>query len=378
MRRLVLFCALGAALAVPSQSQPEAHPSRSGWSETAASASAIKAGITLPLQAGTLRKTDLRQYDKDGADLAARYMSADQAIQGTVFLSEPTVADTGLAFLSTDEAIRHQWGPLTHAIADQLRPIAGVTDAERRITYEGLKSGQTPLVTVASFIRAGSWLVVAQITGPVAQTREINADLDALVAGLAFAKGSEPLAAAIIKTESCAPPDRSIPAKVTRPQMSEGLEFLTESRALSKDPIRRLCFESVEQDGPVALQIFRPVDPPTGPYLTRLYALLGNSDVILEVAESRQEPGAFYALRHGVGRATAFGKFDREPSIGQIRALTVDPDKQSAAILQFSTSALSPEKSPLAPGPGVGIKLYCDWALNGCVEAKAAPTTKTP
>jgi hypothetical protein len=343
--------------------------------ETATSASAVKAGIALPLSAGTLKKADLTQYDRDGADLAARYLSADQAIQGTIYLSEPTFADTGLAFLATDEAIRLRWGPPTHAGADRLRPVAGVKDAERRVTYEGAKSGETPLVTIASFLRAGSWLVVAQVTGPTQQTQEINRDLDALVAGMAFAKGYEPLPANVIRTEPCQPRDRSVAAKVTRPQMGDGLEFLSGSGALGGKAPERLCLESLEVFGQTALQIYRPLDKADRPYSTRLYALLGNSGVILEVAESRQEPGAFYALRHGAGRATVFGKFDREPSIGQIRALTVAPDKQPAAILQFSTRALSPELAP-GVGPGVGIKMYCDWGLNGCVDDKAPPATK--
>ncbi|HEX6742312.1 MAG TPA: hypothetical protein VF079_11035, partial [Sphingomicrobium sp.] len=329
---------------------------------TATAALAAKAGVALPLSAGTLNKTELRQYDKAGADLAARYMSSDQAIQGTIFLSEPTLADTGLAFLSTDEAIRRAWGPPTRATADRLRPVAGVKNAERRVTYDGARSGQTPLVTLASFVRAGSWLVVSQITGPSARAAEIDQDLDALVAGMTFAKGSEPLPTNVIKTEPCRPPDRSINAKLTRPQMGDGIQFLTSSVA-GKVP-SRLCLESLEVDGPVALQIYRPIDKSDRPYATRFYALFGNSGVILEVAECGKEAGAFYAVRHGVGRATVFGKFDREPSIGQIRALAVAPDEQPAAILQFRTSALSPN----IDGPGVTVKMYCDWALNGCVE----------
>jgi hypothetical protein len=378
MRRVRFLVGLSAFLAASAQSQIES-PSPSGWTETATSATAVKAGIALPLSAGTIRKADLSQYDKDGADLAARYLSADQAIQGTIYLSEPTFADTGLAFLATDEAIRLRWGKATHVSADQLSPVAGVKDAERRVTYEGAKSRETPLLTVASFVRVGSWLMVAQVTGPAEQTQEINRDLDALLAGMTFAKGSEPLSANVIKTQPCQPRKRSVDAKVTRPQMSDGIEFLSNSGALRGKAPARLCLESLEIFGQTALQIYRPLDEDDRPYSPRLYALLGNSGVILEVAESRQEPGAFYALRHGVGRATVFGKFDREPSIGQIRALTVDPDKQPPAILQFSTSALSPEKSALAPGPGIGIKLYCDWALNGCVEGKApATTTKQP
>ena len=164
MRRFRSLVGLSALLAASAQSQIES-PSPSGWTETATSASAVKAGIALPLSAGTVRKADLSQYDNDGADLAARYLSVDQAIQGTIYLSQPTFADTGLAFLATDEAIRLQWGKGTHVSADQLGPVAGVKNAERRVTYEGAKSGERPLVTIASFVRAGSWLVIAQITG---------------------------------------------------------------------------------------------------------------------------------------------------------------------------------------------------------------------
>ena len=376
MRRFRFLVGLSAFLAASAQSQIES-PSPSGWAETATSAAAVKAGIALPLSAGTVRKADLSQYDKDGADLAARYLSADQRIQGTIYLSEPTFADTGLAFLATDEAIRLRWGKATHVSADQLGPVAGVKDAERRVTYEGAKGREEPLVTVASFIRAGSWLVVAQVTGPTEQTQEINRDLDALLAGMTFAKGSEPLTANVIRTQPCQPRNRSVDAKVTRPQMSDGIKFLSNSGALRGKAPARLCLESLEILGQTALQVYRPLDDDDRPFATRFYALLGNNGVILEVAESRKEPGAFYVLSHGVGRATVFGKFDREPNIGQIRTLSVAPDKQPAAMLQFSTSALSPEMLGIASGRGVGVKLYCDWALNGCVE-KATPTPPKP
>jgi|RhiMethySRZTD1v2_1073278.scaffolds.fasta_scaffold50858_3 hypothetical protein len=377
MRRLVLFVAFAILLGAPSQSQSQsARSTPSGWTETATSAAAVKAGITLPLSAGTLRKTELGQYDKDGADLSARYMSSDRAIQGTIFLSEPTFADTGLAFLATDEVIRRQRGPATAITADRLLPVAGVRAAERRVVYASALDQQRSLVTIVSFVRAGSWLVIVQVTGPAEQAQEINRDLDALLAGMTFAKGSEPRPATVIKTERCAPRDRTIAAKVTRPQTGDGLEFLSESAALTGKVPTRLCLESLEVIGDVGLQIYRPSEAPDRPYLTRLYALLGNSGVILEVAESRKEPGAFYVLSHGVGRATVFGKFDREPSIGQIRALAAAPDEQPAAILLFSTSALSPEMSGVAPGRGVTIKVYCDWGLNACVapeEAKPKP-----
>jgi hypothetical protein len=278
MRGSVLFAALCALLAAPSLAQiTKPAPGKSGWSETASSAAPVKAGITLPLTAGTLKKIELRQHDQDGADLAVRYMSPGQVIQGMTYLSEPTFADTGLAYLATNAAIRQQWGPSTRVVADRLRPVAGVKDAERRVTYEGAKSGRTPLVIVASFIRAGSWLVVAQVTGPTEQTEEINRDLDALVVGMTFAKGYEPLPANVIRTEPCQPRDRSVAAKVTRPQLADGIKFLSNSGALSGKAPERLCLESFEIVGPVALQIYRPLDTADRPFATRFYALLGNN-----------------------------------------------------------------------------------------------------
>lgn len=371
MRRLVLFVAFTILLGAPSQSQSQsARSTPSGWTETATSAAAVKAGITVPLTAGTLRRTALSQYDKNGADLFARYETPDRAVQGTIFLYEPTFPDTGLAFLGTDEIIRRQWGPFTQIATDRMIPVAGVTAAERRVVYQGANNGQTPLVIVATFMRAGSWIVAGWTTGPAERANEINQALNALLAGMTFSQDNRPRPATAIKTERCEPRDRSIDAKVTRPQASDGLEFLTESRALTGKMPARLCLENVEVDGDVALQIYRPVDASDGRFATRLYALFGNSGVVVEVGESRKDPGAFYVLRHGVGRATVFGKFDREPSIGQIRALAVAPDEQPAAILQFRTTALTPEIS--AVGPGVTVKMYCDWALNACEAPEAA------
>jgi hypothetical protein len=379
MRRLVLFVALSALLAPPSQSQTKgAPPNISGWTKTATSASAVKAGVAIPLSAGTLKKTELRQYDGDGADLSARYETPDRAIQGTFFLSAPTLPDIGLSFLATDEVLRRQWGPATHITADRLLPVAGVKAAERRVVYEGANVRQKPLISIATFVRAGSWVIVGWMTGPAGRADEINRDLDALIAGMAFAKGSEPLPAKVIKTEQCEPRDRTINARGTRATQAEVGEFVLTSQSSIVDekensalnPMRRtpdrLCLESIEIDGDVALQIYRPVDKSDRPFSSRLFALFGNSGVIVEIAESQKEPGAFYVLRHGVGRMYAFGKFDREPSIAQIRALSVAPDKQPAFAL-FTSRFITPSGAE-------DFTIYCARTVEGC----PAETPKTP
>lgn len=384
MRALLLLVASVAGLASPSQSQKLTNVADpSPWVESGKVATAVKSGIAVPLSAGTLQKSDLRQYDADGADLYAQYLTPDRRVFGTIFLYAPTLADTGLTFLATDEVIRRRWGSATRIATDELVPIAGVKAAGRRVVYEGANDGKKQLVSTAVFVRAGSWIVVGRVTGPAERADEIKKDVDALVAGISFPKGSEPLPANVIKIEPCQAPDRTVNANIAKPTAAEageigliagpGAQAVNDKGHSVINPLRampdRLCRESIELWGTVALQIFRPVGTVDRPFPPRLYALYGDAGIMLEVSEDRDHPGSFYVLRHGVGRMYAFGKLDRLPSITQMRALIRHPENQPA-IAMYASSFVDPSGND-------NLTIYCSLTVEGCAETAPKPGSPT-
>ena len=371
MRKLIVLALSMLALASPARGQEAPI-----WVESSDRATVAKAGITVPLSAGTLKVVELREFGNGGVDVYAQYQSADEAVFGTIFVYAPTLPDIGLTFLATDEAIRRRLGASTHVAKDRLVPVAGVRDAGRRIIYEGAEAGKT--ASAAIFTRAGSWVVVVRVSGPAAREAEITAGVDALLTKMTFPKGSEPLRANVIKVEPCTPVSRLIAAKTIKPDMGDaGMFALMAEPGVVDDkghsalnPLRkvpdRLCRESSELRGTIPVQIFRAVEKSDLPFMPRLYVLHGDAGIMIEVSEPRDKPGSFYVLRHGVGRMYAFGMLDRQPSKAQLWALIDGPDVQPS-FARFTSKYLTADGHD-------SLSIDCSRTAEGC----QSETAKTP
>lgn len=369
-----LACLALLAIAVSAQALAQVQTAPAPWTEAGVMATAVKAGIAVPLVAGTLRKTDLKQWGNEGIDLYAQYETADRAIMGTIFVYPPTLPDIGLTFLATDEAIRRRFGPATHIAEDTLVSIAGVPGAGRRIIYEGVDTGSR--VSTALFVRAGSWVVVGRVTGPASRADEIKRNLDALVSRISFPKGSEPLPANSVKTESCQPRGASPSVKIALPEAGEAIALalisapgvVDEKGHSAINPMRtvpdRLCLETSATLGQIPLLTLLASNTSMLAYSPRMYLLYGDAGIMLELVESREQPGTFYALRHGVGKMYLVGKFQGMPSEGQLHGLILAPD-DAPAVVRYQSRLISAKGDE-------DFNVNCNLTIEGCKGGNGA------
>ncbi len=374
MHKLIVLALSMLAAAAPAHGQEAPI-----WVESTDRATVAKAGISVPLSAGTLKVVELREFGKGGVDVYAQYQSADETVYGTIFVYAPTLPDIGLTFLATDEAIRRRFGEGTQVAEDRLVHVAGVRDAGRRIIYANAEGGKT--ASGAIFTRAGSWVVVVRVSGPTSRAEEIKADLDTLMARMTFPKGSEPLRANVIKVEPCPPVSRLIAANTIKPDMGDAGMFalMAEPGAVDDkghaalNPLRkvpnRLCRESSELRGTIPVQIFRTVEKSDLPYAPRLYVLHGDAGIMIEVSEPKDRPGKYYVLRHGVGRMYAFGLLDREPSKGQLWSLIAAPEEQPS-FARFTSKYVSSNGND-------NLSIDCSRTAEGC-QSEPAKTPAKP
>ena len=341
-------------------------------------ATANKAGIIVPLAAGTMHKTALKQWNDDGIDLYAHYESADAAIAGTIFVYAPTLPDIGLTFLATDDTIRRRFGASTHVAKDELVAIAGVKGAGRKVIYEGFDEGRR--VSTALFVRAGSWIIVGRVTGPASRATEIVSNLDALIGQMSFPKGSEPLAANVVKTESCQP--RALPsenAKIALPNAGEAIALalfnapgvIDDKGHSAINPLRnppdRLCLENSELLGKIPLQTLSPIGKSTFSYATHLFMLYGDAGIMLELGESKDYHDTFYAFRHGVGKMYLVGRFKGMPSKTQLQGLIVTP-ADAPAVVQYESRMVSAKGDE-------SFNVSCNLTIEGCSAERSAKKT---
>jgi hypothetical protein len=350
----------------PAPQQPAATAPQPAWTDHAPDPARVnRAGIAVPREAGSLKMTEVRDYGTEGLDDVAQYASADQAISGTIFIYYPTLADTGLTFLATDETIRRRFGPATRVADDRLVTIGGVARAGRRIIYEGASDGARS--TGAIFVRAGDWIMVLRVSGPHSRAAEIAADIDALAAGLSFGRGSNPVPAHVIATENC-PAGEDPEAPVAKPTAPEATMLVllggtgevrdrkgkTYPDLIGRVP-DRLCLARSSARGEAVLLTYRTVVKPTGIYVPKLFQLVGDAGYILEATAASDRPDHVIVVRHGIGRLSIFGMFEGTPSLSQIDRL-LDGDA-SVPILA---------KATLKPEGANDINLFCDQFREGC------------
>jgi hypothetical protein len=365
---LILGAVSAAAAAAPKQKAPPPP----AWTDRAPDPAVVNgAGIGVPRQAGSLKMIEVRDLGTEGLDDVAQYASADQAISGTIFIYFPALPDTGLTFLATDETIRRRFGPETKIADDRLVTVAGVPKAGRRIVYSGASDGLRS--TAALFIRAGGWILVLRVSGPASRAAEISEDLDAVAAGLTFAK-DPPLPAHVIQTESC-PDAGGAEARVTKPSGSEAMEFallvaggqLRDERhealpdLLERVP-DRLCLARSGSRGEGIVLTYRTVGKASGLFAPRVFDLVGDAGTIVEFTATSKAPERLVALRHAIGETTIYGIFLGEPNLAQIDRL-IEHDTAFPAFAQVE----------LKPSGNSDVHLACKQFAEGCPQSKPKP-----
>ncbi|MDP9423576.1 MAG: hypothetical protein M3Q19_12235 [Pseudomonadota bacterium] len=366
----VEWLALAILSAAPTVAGSQAKPDRPvAWSDSIGEATALRASITVPKQAGTLPRLQTRDLGDNGVDLVAQYASPDEQVFGTIFIYKPTLPDSGLAFLATDEAIRRRFGEGAKTLDDRLVRVGGVAKAGRRVIYASsdARLGSSALIVV----QAGGWMVKIRVSGPTDRAEEISINLDALAAGLKFGKGSEPLPAHIIQTEPCGGASAPANSGLVKPQSADAAAiaimaipvFIDENgRAVADLTERvpdRLCLAESSSDGKVPLLTFRTVkSTAAGIFEPKIFQLYGDAGQIIEVTRALKGSNENYALRHGIGRLIVYGGFASEPSADQLSMIRRLSDQLPViAIIQ-------------AYGGGTNTEIFCNSFAEGCAKEK--------
>jgi hypothetical protein len=298
-------------------------------------------GLSFPARAATLSlfKTGAVP-NAEGVDNVAQLKSPDEAVFATVFVYLPAYADAALAAWELDKVIRAHMGPDPRLAASAVVPAGGNAAGAIRRVYVNAADGK--LATGAALLRAGHWIAVIRVSGPMERRAEVEAGLDALVAGLTASQGVKVDPIAELQVSDC-PAVAAQDAK--RTQLSLG------GVKLSNDPMTRMLIDSTLASGfPRAGHEKEPPFPASiadnGRRPVCIREHVRTSDNVIDMMQAagdtalpeavigivndagrtiemrRGDMGGVYMLRiHDVARTSHFGAYDRPLSAAQLAAL---------------------------------------------------------
>jgi hypothetical protein len=226
LMHMILVLAL-AAFAVPASADP--------WQRTGERLSLPASGLSFPLRAGTLAMTETTEASRtgEGVDAIAQYKSPDREVFATLFVYMPSYADAALAAYELDKVIRGNYGTRTEPASSAVVAAAGVPQGAIRRVYVNANDGQ--LATAGAVLKAGRWMAVLRVSGPMSRRAEVEAGLDALLAGLGAGTAPvEPVAE--LQVSDCLSPLRKNAKKV---------ELRIEGVGLSNDPMTRSLIDAM-------------------------------------------------------------------------------------------------------------------------------------
>jgi hypothetical protein len=346
-RTLIAAIAMSGCAAAIAQQAPDA----GAWVVRGDRATVTVSGISLPIKAGStslVRTMEASQKGK-GLDNVAQYQSADSAVQATVYIFYSTYADTALATWATDRAIRQRYGPDVTLVSDAVSAVAGVKDAATRRIYDKamLTVGQ-PVVTAASFIRAGSWLVGLRVTGPADRRDEVESALDAFLSGAQFGKELPMRSMPLRIAPPCAPgPEK--PAKYLSAKNAAGMAFFSsliggsmaladkDTDTIEKEPqplafpgngASPLCVRGTIVSGEVRNDILQPANNDDGQIML---VPIDDAGGILAIEPALLGDG-FVVKRYGIASTEVMGSFKTVPSVEQIGAILSGKDRKAATV----------------------------------------------
>lgn len=317
------------------------------WKTDRDRATVTKPQISMPVRAGTLSliKTGEASENGKGIDNIAQYESEDGEVFGTVYIFYPTYADTALATYATDAAIRERFGKDPTIALDTVVPVAGIADGGIKRIYDNvaLAPGK-PLVTLAGFVRADSWMVVTRVTAPASRRAEADAAFDTLVAGLRFDGKAKPVPAMPLKMAAACPETSANRAKPLADKNQAGMALLasliggsivledkkgakkgtaSEERSLPAFPNNgrsALCVSGATKDGHA---ILRPASSADGD----VAIILLNDAGRMITAEPVLFGKGYTIKRYDIAQVEVFGSFETMPNNAQLSAMLDGSDK---------------------------------------------------
>ncbi|HKY81615.1 MAG TPA: hypothetical protein VJM09_09090, partial [Sphingobium sp.] len=297
---------LSAVLASTMPVAVQAAAEREAWTPTETALRADAAGISLPQTVAglSLSKSGEVSNGGKGIDNYAQYLSADGAVQATLYVYLPSYADASLAAHMTDRAIMARFGSKTRRTAYASVSVAGSANGAIRAVYDDAADGA--LTTAAAFVHAGRWIVKLRATGPAERRAEVLAGLDAMVSGLRFDHPAAIHRTAPANIAAC--PTQDGPARLTEANgaVSTALPLLPEGSG-------KLCVRGSVQTADGSYDMLQQSGVPNGAVIVPV------DDAGTVLAFDPMPKGQGYQLSiHSVGQTDLYGVYDKVPDAGQI------------------------------------------------------------
>lgn len=326
----------------PPQQQAQPQPKAQIWAISEREIASVNARIAFPRQAGSVSAYNTLEFTRqnEGLDAGIQYRSPDEAVFATAYVYLPGLAHSGLAALATDFALTRNSS--TRLTGGEPRVVAagGVEGVAIRRDYARYRG---ELATISAFIKAERWMVKLRVSGPEGRRAEVEAAMEALLAGIRFGAASRPRPAAVVAMEDCEaaagrrdanplpdPPGAEMAAHTFLATFDGGGPAATNETGARQDlPSRvpaRMCLSSQARVGDSYLPILRARQGPQQAVdgQTLLIAFMSDGGATLEVVHA-ENLGRFWLFAHEIGGTALLSSFDGVPSDEQIvRALT-DP-----------------------------------------------------
>lgn len=316
------------------------------WRVKGETAALPKAGVKLPTRAGALALTQTGEGMEKGrgVDNFAQFQSADGTLQGTAYVYRAAMPDAALAAYATDRAIRQRFGPSIKTEPQASVPLAGQSNRAIRAFY-----ATDQLATGAAFAQVGGWLLKLRVSGPVQRRAEIEAALDALLAGVKLDRDAAPTAVRPLALGAPCPAAAGAEAK---PLGDDGMDpealigLLMGGKGVAKrvkaqpitDPAqlpfpasghKPACVRgTIRSTEGGALEFLQPAgagEPDA------LVAALNDAGGVLAIQKAQIGEG-YTIRRYGIGHIDQLGKLDRLPGMAQIGEWMGKPDTSVLAI----------------------------------------------
>lgn len=331
------------------------------------------ARVAFPLRAGALEALRHEELSATGQhiDNAIQYRSADRQIIGTIYIYRPGLPHAGVAALGTDEALRVTSEAQVESGAWRIADAGARAGVAIRRDYRNFQGTHA---SDAAFIKAGRWIVKLRVSGPSSRAAEVDAAMDALLAGIEWGS-NPPRAAEPISVAPCAagegtrdaralpdPPGAEIAALGLIATFDGGGIEATENGARRDLPSRippALCLSSYVDAARRQVPILRAPagEPRSIDGRTRVLVLLGDNGRALEVIDA-PNLGRHIVLIHSMGETHLLGGFDGVPSDRQISAILYgeDPASRPRVTVRFPVDGAA-NIHILTPMPAAGPAL---------------------
>ena len=304
--------------------------------------------IAFPLKAGILSATNHKEASHEGENLdnVIDYYSSDQSVFGTVYIYQPGLSHAGLAAIAQDWAIRDN---SPNVVGGAIRVVAagGKEGVALRATDAGYRD---KLASSAAYIKAGRWLVTIRVSGPEPRKAEVEAAMDALLAGIVFGERTRARPAPALTVHDCPQQTDEKPAKMLpdRTDVSlaalgilgafdgggmEGTNDDTGEPALlpSRVPTYLCRAQLKTKRGRMTLLRAEDGEPVSIDGRTVRAALLSDSGRILEV-DHDAKLGGYVLLYHDLGETDLLGTYDSIPSDKQLADILDGVDQDGGRI----------------------------------------------